>query len=63
MRLRETTQNLTDKRLLSPSEACIYSGLGRSKMRELAEQAGAVKRFGRRVLIDKVKLDAAIDEL
>lgn len=36
--------------------------IGRTKLMQIAEQAGAVKRFGRMVRIDIPKLDAEIEK-
>lgn len=63
MRARENAGTFDDKRMLSVAEASTYCGLGRTRTRELAESAGAVRRFGRRVLFDKTKLDAALDSM
>lgn len=63
MRARETTGTFDSKRMLSAAEASTYCGLGRTRTRELAELAGAVRRFGRRVLFDKTKLDEALDAM
>lgn len=51
------------KRMLSADECCSYLGLGRNKAREFAEAAGARRTYGRRVLYDRVKLDAALDAM
>lgn len=53
---------LTEKRMLSLREASAYVGLGISRARELCERAGVVRNFGRRVLIDRVKLDAFLSQ-
>lgn len=63
MRKRKETDNINNKRLLSIPEAGAYCGLGRSKITEFAQEAGAVRRIGRRVLVDRAALDAAIDRL
>ena len=49
--------------MLSVSETETYTGLGRNAARELAENAGAVRKYGRRVLIDKTILDKALNSL
>ena len=50
-------------RMLSEKEAQTYIGLKRGKTREFGEKVGAIKRIGRRVLYDRVVLDAALDNL
>lgn len=54
--------SLSDKRLLSMDEFCIYAGLGASIARNVAETTGALFRVGRRVLVDRVKFDRYCDE-
>ncbi len=63
MRARDTRDGYEGKRMLSTAEAATYCGLGRTKTRQLAENAGAVVRYGSRVLFDRIKLDAALDAL
>lgn len=64
MRKRTVTgYSLEGKRLLSVSELELYTGLGRNAARKLAENAGAVRKYGRRVLIDKSALDLALDAM
>lgn len=53
---------LSDKRLLSMDEFCIYAGLGTSIARNVAETTGALFRVGRRVLVDRAKFDRYCDE-
>lgn len=53
---------LTEKRMLSLREASAYVGLGISRARELCERAGAVRCFGRRRLVDRLKLDAFLSQ-
>ena len=53
---------LSDKRLLSMDEFCIYAGLGTNTARNIAETTGALFRVGHRVLVDRVKFDKYCDE-
>ncbi len=55
--------SLEGRRMLSVKEAEVYTGLGRNAARKLAEDAGAVRKYGRRVLIDKAALDVALDAM
>ena len=50
-----------NKRLLDTKEACNYTGLGPTKIREWGKEIGAIKHIGRRVLFDRVILDKFID--
>lgn len=50
-------------RLLSRSDLCQYTGLGISKAHNWAEEIGAIRRFGSRVLYDRIVIDAAIDDM
>ena len=52
---------LTQKRLLDIKEYQWYTSLGKNRATELAKESGAALRFGRRVLIDRVKFDAWCD--
>ena len=52
----------TDKRLLSIKEFCMYCGLGKTKARKYAEDNDLIVRIGRRVLIDRTKLDRILDD-
>lgn len=63
MRKRISEGSFDNRRMLSVTEAQEYSGLGRTQLRSLAENSGAVKRCGRRVLIDRIVLDRALDAL
>jgi hypothetical protein len=49
--------SLTEKRLLSIKEFCIYSNLGRDVARKLAHEIGIEKHIGRRVLYDRILFD------
>lgn len=53
---------LTEKRLLSLAETALYLSLGHNRTRELVEDAGAVRCFGRRRLVDRLKLDAFLSQ-
>lgn len=52
--------DISQKRMLSVTEAQGYTGLGATYLRKWAEEIGAVKKIGRRVLFDKTVID---DEL
>lgn len=65
MRVKEDERivvTLSDKRLLSMDEFCIYAGLGSNVARSVAESTGALFKVGRRVLVDRVKFDRYCDE-
>lgn len=53
----------TVPRLLSAKEAQAYLGLGKNRARDFAEECGAVKKYGKRVLFDRFILDKAVDAL
>lgn len=63
MRVRERSGGLSEKRLLDAAEVAEYTGLGRNTARKFAEEAGALKRYGKRVLFDRIVLDKAIDQM
>lgn len=59
-----TTENaFNGKRLLDIKELCTYCGIGTCTAREWGKEIGAERRIGRRVLYDRVAVDAAIDRL
>lgn len=58
----EAVVTLSDKRLLSIDEFCVYASIGICKARELAETTGALFKVGKRVLVDRVKFDRWCDE-
>ncbi len=53
--------DVSGKRMLSLSEGCSYSGLGRTSFRHFADAAGATRKFGKRTLFDRFALDKAFD--
>lgn len=55
--------SVENKRLLSEKETCEYVSLSRSKCRSWAEEIGAVRHIGSRVLYDRTVIDRAIDEM
>ena len=63
MRVRERNGRISDKRLLDAAELAEYTGLGRNTARKFAEEAGALRRYGKRVLFDRIALDKAIDQM
>ena len=48
---------------ISPETAAAYLSLGINSTRKLADEHGLIVRFGRRVLIDRVKLDEVLAEM
>ena len=50
-----------EKRMLNIREGIEYTSLKRSSFEAFAESIGAVRRFGRRKLYDKLIIDAALD--
>lgn len=63
MNERIKTDAFEGKRLLSVEELTKYLGLGRHASRQFAGNVGAVKRYGKRVLFDRVVIDAALDQM
>lgn len=62
MRTRTNTMAISEKRLLTLQEAAQYIGLGTKTTRALMDQIGAVRKFGSRVLFDKVVIDRELDK-
>ena len=63
MNLRTNVASIKNKRMLSVTEGCAYTGLGRNTFRKYAEQIGAVQKIGSRFLFDKKVIDAALDRV
>lgn len=63
MRLRNNDILITEKRLLSRAEASSYIGRGITSAMILFDEIGAIRRFGRRVLIDRFVIDQFLNEL
>lgn len=58
MRIKGTVENT---RMLSADQAGQYVGMGRNTFRKWADQIGATRKFGSRVMFDKVVIDRALD--
>lgn len=52
---------MSEKRLLNIREFQVYASVGRNSAFSLAEEAGAIFHWGRRILVDRVKFDAWCD--
>ena len=52
---------IENTRLLSADQAGQYVGMGRNTFRKWADQIGATRKFGSRVMFDKVVIDRALD--
>lgn len=63
MRERNKGCRFDGKRLLNTEEACRYVGMGRTKTRSWCEEIGAVKKFGARVVYDRVVIDRVLDQM
>lgn len=53
----------SEVRLMSVDQLADYIGMGRNSALKFGAEAGAVKRFGRRVMYDRRIIDNAIDKL
>lgn len=53
---------LSDKRLITMDEFCIYASIGIAKARELSKISGALFKCGSRTLVDRAKFDRWCDE-
>lgn len=63
MNTRTVRDGYEGKRMLSADELAKYVGLGRHTARQFAEEIGAVKHYGKRVLFDRVIIDKALDQM
>ena len=50
-----------EKRYADLAEACYHTSLGRNSLWKLAKEAGAERRFGKRVLYDLHQIDEYLD--
>lgn len=53
----------TSKRLFTVRELMEYTTLGRNRAIDFGEKYGARVKIGRRVMYDRARIDAAIDDL
>ena len=58
-----TKNAFNGKRLLDVRELCTYCGIGTCTAREWGKEIGAERRIGRRVLYDRMAIDAEIDRM
>lgn len=58
----EVIVTLSDKRLITMDEFCVYASVGLAKARELSKLSGALFKVGARTLVDRVKFDRWCDE-
>lgn len=54
---------IEQKRLLNITEVQVYTGLGVSAARTLMDKIGATRKFGARVLFDKIVIDEALNQM
>lgn len=50
-------------RTMDTHALCAYLGLGQYAARDIAQNAGAIIKVGRRVVYDRMKIDAYMDSL
>lgn len=60
-KMNENNFNLQEKILITIDDLQNYASLGRNAAYKLARESGASVRIGRRVLINKKKLDIYLD--
>lgn len=63
MRKRTNDSGSGSNRLMSTTEGCTYTGIGRSSFLEWSNAIGATVHIGRRCLHDRNRIDEAINEL
>lgn len=63
--MRARTMNATsgESRLMDTDELRVYLNLGRNNAMKLGEEIGARRKFGKRVLWDRVVVDKYLDSL
>lgn len=63
MRKQNLIGEINEKRLLNIKEVCAYIGMGQTRAREYMDKIGATRKFGGRVLYDKIVIDKYLDSL
>ena len=61
MNKTQILKDIDNQRYLSVNDAKVYFQMGRGLLYKTADKAGSLRRVGRRVLIDKVKLDSYLE--
>ena len=61
MKKNTIPKDIANQRYLMKPDARIYYQLGEKTLCSLAQKANAIRKVGRRVLIDKKTLDAYLD--
>lgn len=57
------TQMRINPRLMDIKGLMAYTSLGKSRAIEFGKASGAIVRFGRRVMYDRVRIDEYIEEV
>lgn len=60
---KRTRETNTIGRYLDIQALCSYTNVGRNTARNIATQAGAVIKFGHRVVYDREKIDRFMESL
>lgn len=63
MKKRTERTETVEVRLMSAAEVAKYVGLGLNRAVQFAEEAGARRQFGKRVLYDRHAIDDYIDNM
>ncbi len=63
LKVKKQADNMTGAKIGTVESACARYGFGRNKLREVAEDAGAVIKLGRSVRINFTIMDAYFDAL
>lgn len=61
MNKQKVSGTIAEKRLLNIKEVCAYTGIGQTNARAYMDEIGATRKFGRRVLFDKIVIDEALN--
>ncbi|MGN0323617.1 MAG: DUF6462 family protein [Oliverpabstia sp.] len=61
--MRKLERNEPEMRTGKLEQACMRYGLGKSTMRKVADEAGAVVRIGKCYLVNFSKVDAYMDSI
>jgi len=63
MHERNKSADIEQTRLFDIGQLCLYIGMGKNNARKLAEDANAVRRFGKSVRYDRRVIDDYLDTL
>lgn len=62
-KINSATVSISEKKLLSISELCVFLGVGKNLAKRLGTEAGARRAIGSRVLYDRATVEQYVDKI